>query len=204
MARPPRYDESDLLDAALRLAAAHGPAAVTMSAVARECGAPSGSVYHRFPQRAVLLAELWLRTIDEFQAGYLAALDSHPQPHEAGGAAARHVVAWSRTHPEQAAVLLYGPDAFSQDEWPEPHARRLADSNRRVRERLSALAVQLGATAAADVERVVLAAVDLPLALVRRHLRGHTPLPEFAEDLAQGGAIDLLRGPAVSRGEDPA
>ncbi|MFC0598156.1 TetR/AcrR family transcriptional regulator [Streptomyces palmae] len=75
-ARPPRYDESDLLGSAVRLAAALGPAAVTMAAVARECGAPSGWVYHRLPRRAVLLAELWLRTAGEFQAGHFAALAS--------------------------------------------------------------------------------------------------------------------------------
>ncbi|MFE5328146.1 TetR/AcrR family transcriptional regulator [Embleya sp. NPDC056575] len=193
MARPPRYDETDLLEAAVHVAAAHGPAAVTMAAVARACGAPSGSVYHRFPQRAVLLAELWLRTVGEFHEGYFAALASHPEPHDAVGAAARHVVAWSRANPERAAVLLYGAGAFGREEWPERHARRLGDANRRVREVLSELAVRLDATTAADFERVVLAVVDLPLALVRRHLRNGTALPEFAENLAQESAVALLR-----------
>lgn len=80
MPRPPRFDADELLDAAVLLAAAGGPAAVTMSAVAQTVGAPSGSVYHRFPGRPALLAEVWLRTVEDFQEGYLAALDGDPDP----------------------------------------------------------------------------------------------------------------------------
>ncbi|HLU76197.1 MAG TPA: SRPBCC family protein [Nonomuraea sp.] len=75
-----------------------GPGAVTMTAVARSAGAPSGSVYHRFPGRPALLAALWLRTVDRFQQGFLAALDTDP-PSQAAPAAARHVIEWSRAHP---------------------------------------------------------------------------------------------------------
>ncbi|MFI6154323.1 TetR/AcrR family transcriptional regulator [Kitasatospora sp. NPDC051170] len=192
MARPSRYDESLLLDTAVRLAAAAGPAAVTMSAVARESGAPNGSVYHRFPQRTVLLAELWLRTVETFQEGCLAALDSRPEPHLAGGAAARHVVSWSRAFPEQATVLLHGADAFGKAEWPEDHVRRAQRGNQRARRAVAALADRLGATTAADIDRVALAVIDLPLAVVRRHLRGGTPLPAHAEELAEQCAVTLL------------
>src|SRR5687768_1799772 len=99
MARPPRFDVKQLLDAAVRLAAAAGPAAVTMSAVATEVGAPSGSVYHRFPGRTALLAEVWLRTVEGFQEGYFEAVEAGVDARRAGCSAARHVVAWSRAHP---------------------------------------------------------------------------------------------------------
>ena len=73
MGRPARYDVDSLLDGAVALAASGGPAAVTMTAVASAVGAPSGSVYHRFPTRAALLSALWLRTLERFHAGLLAA-----------------------------------------------------------------------------------------------------------------------------------
>ncbi|MCG7527704.1 TetR/AcrR family transcriptional regulator, partial [Streptomyces sp. OfavH-34-F] len=76
MARPPRFSTEQLLDAAVPLAAASGPAGVTMSAVAQATGAPSGSVYHRFPGRDALLAEVWLRTVERFQDGWFAAVDA--------------------------------------------------------------------------------------------------------------------------------
>lgn len=201
MARPSRYDESVLLDAAVRLAATAGPAGVTMAAVVRESGAPNGSVYHRFPQRAVLLAELWLRTVEQFQEGYLAALGSRPEPQLAGGAAARHVVAWSRAFPEQATVLLHGAEAFGRAEWPEQYVRRARRGNQRVRDMVAGLADRLGATTAVDVERVALAVIDLPLAVVRRHLRGGAALPAHAEDLAEQCGVTLLLSVGSSTGQ---
>ncbi|MFF2544713.1 hypothetical protein ACFVUY_19340 [Kitasatospora sp. NPDC058063] len=61
---------------------------------------------------------------------------------------------------------------------------------------LAALAVLLGAGSPTEdprsVERVVLALIELPLALVRRHLRAGAQLPEHAEELAEECADDLL------------
>ncbi|GGV02514.1 hypothetical protein GCM10010275_46960 [Streptomyces litmocidini] len=71
-------------------------------------GAPRGSVYHRFAGRTALLAEVWLRTVERFQAGYLAVLTGGPDAHRAARAASRHVVAWCRENPAEAALLLYG------------------------------------------------------------------------------------------------
>ncbi|MEV7025398.1 helix-turn-helix domain-containing protein [Kitasatospora sp. NPDC093558] len=194
MPRPPRYDESALLDAAVRLAATGGPAAVTMSAVARESGAPNGSVYHRFPQRAALMAELWLRTVEEFQAASLPLFDAHPEPHVAAGAVARQVVAWCRAERERAVVLLYGVSAFGKAEWPEAYLRREQEGTRRVREAVAGLAERLGAATPLDIDRVSLAIAGLPLAIVRGHLHAGTPIPAHAEELAEQSATALLRG----------
>ncbi|MDA0637835.1 TetR family transcriptional regulator [Nonomuraea sp. MCN248] len=197
MARPARFTADQFLDAAVRKAAAAGPAAVTMSAVAAELGAPNGSIYHRFATRTDLLAEMWLRTVETFQEGYLTVLGTPASgpTHDAAQvarAAARQVVAWSRAHPEQATVLLYGADDFDRAHWSEPHLRRAEAGDQRVRTALAALtdALELHAPEAAD--RVTLALIDLPLALVRRHLRAGTTLPPHAEDLAEGGAAALL------------
>ncbi|MFJ1754901.1 TetR/AcrR family transcriptional regulator [Kitasatospora sp. NPDC088134] len=192
MARPPRYHEAQLLDTALRLAATAGPTAVTMSAIARAGGVPNGSLYHRFPHRSALLAQLWLRTVEHFQQGYLTALHSDPDPLRGGAAAARHVVAWCRDHPQEAAVLLHGPQAFGRDEWPAESVRRAEEGNRRTLDALAELAGRAGAITEADLDRAVLALVELPLAVVRRHLRTGGPLPPHAEDLAERCATDLL------------
>ncbi|MGW4891795.1 helix-turn-helix domain-containing protein [Kitasatospora sp. NPDC004240] len=193
MPRPPRYDDTVLLDAAVRIAAASGPAAVTMAAVAKESGAPNGSVYHRFPQRAVLLAELWLRSVGRFQGGYLAALDAHAaDPPAAARAGARYVIAWSRANPAEAALLLHGPYAFGRAEWPAECVRRADEDNMRVFGAVAGLGVRLGAATPADHERVALALVELPLALVRRHTREGGGLPPYAEQLAEDAATDLI------------
>ncbi|MFC5216351.1 TetR/AcrR family transcriptional regulator [Streptomyces coerulescens] len=193
MARPSRYDRDQLLDTALRLAAATGPHGVTMAAVAKELGAPSGSVYHRFPSRSALLGALWVRTVESFQEGWFAALDD-VDPHRAARGAAHHVVAWSRAHPHAAAVLLHGPDAFGQPDWPADDARRAAANRRRVRSAVAQLCEALGAQDRMAAERVALAVIDLPLTVVRRPLRAGEELPAHAEQLAQESAASLLAG----------
>ncbi|MDX3533924.1 TetR/AcrR family transcriptional regulator [Streptomyces sp. MB09-01] len=192
MARPPRFDTDQILDAAVRLAAAAGPGGVTMSAAAQAVGAPSGSMYHRFAGRTALLAEVWLRTVERFQEGYFAMLHSDPDPRRAARAAARHVVAWSRAHPQEAALLLYGPAEFGRVDWSEEHTRRADSGNQRVYAALAALADSLGATDPQGRDRVTLALIDLPLSVVRRHLRAGGPLPPHAEDLAEECAAALL------------
>ncbi|MGW7271816.1 TetR family transcriptional regulator [Streptomyces sp. NPDC054864] len=192
MARPPRFDMHQLLDAAVRRAAAAGPTGVTMSAVAKEVGAPSGSVYHRFAGRTALLAEVWLRTVERFQEGYLATLEADADAQRAGAAAARQVVAWARAHPEEAALLLHGAEDFGRSEWPEELIRRADRGNQRVYTALASVAAALGAEGPQATEGVTLAVVDLPLALVRRHLRAGKPLPAHAEDLAEESATALL------------
>lgn len=183
MGRPARHDRDRLLDVAVGLAFEGGPAAVTIAAVARAAGAPSGSVYHRFPSAAALHAALWLRTLERFQDGFVAAADVE--------GAARHVVAWSRGNPREARVLQYGARDFGLDEWPEAEKGRLDRGNQRVRDALEALAARLGLED--DLERVVLAAVDVPHGLVARHLRDGTEIPEGAEDLAAEAAGVLVR-----------
>ncbi|MGW0392397.1 TetR family transcriptional regulator [Streptomyces sp. NPDC003042] len=195
MARPPRFDTGRILDAAVLLAAAGGPAAVSMSAVAQAVGAPSGSMYHRFSGRPALLAEVWLRTVEGFQEGYFAALDSDPDPRRAARAAARHVVSWSRAHPREAALLLYGAEEFRRADWSEEHRERADLGNRRLYEALGALGEILGATGPEGRDRITLALIDLPLSVVRRPLRAGRQLPPYAEDLAEESAATLLSTP---------
>jgi AcrR family transcriptional regulator len=192
MGRPARFDADQLVDVALTLAAEGGPEAVTMAAVAERAGAPSGSVYHRFAGRPALLAALWLRTVERFQASYLAALGSEGDAREAAAAAAREVVAYSRAHPDEAAVLLHGATAFGSADWPpEALARGLAHA-RAVDEAVGALAARLGERGVAGRERVTLAVVDVPYAIVRRHLRAGGLVPPRAQAAAGDAAAAVL------------
>ena len=60
MGRPARVLPTDLIQAASRIAARLGPARTSIAAIAKEAGAPVGSVYHRYPSRGALLAEVWI------------------------------------------------------------------------------------------------------------------------------------------------
>lgn len=191
MGRPARFDADQLLDAALALAAAKGPVAVSMSAVAARVGAPSGSVYHRFPSRPALLGSLWLRTAARFQEGFLAAL-AVENPGEAGLAAAAHTIAWSREHEEEARLLLHGAGELELDTWPAPLRRRHRREQAVVTAAVADLAERLDAAGEEGRERVILAVVELPLALVRRRLRAGEAIPAGAERTVEPAVRALL------------
>lgn len=187
MGRPAKHDAEKLLDAAAAIVAAEGPAAVTMAAVARRAGVPSGSLYHRFPSRAALMGALWLRTVKRFQAGWLAALRGD----DPLAAAARHVVVWSRRNRDEAWLLLHGPNEFAQPDWPPDTRRAIEQEQRDAEAVLKAVAAALGGGRDTR-DRVVLATVDIPYAVVRRRLRGGDPMSHRAEALVEECARALL------------
>ena len=184
MPRPALFTLDALLDAAAALLAADGPAAVTMSAVARAAGAPSGSMYYRFPTRAALCGELWLRTEERFHAGFTAALSTPADPQHRCVAAARFTVQWCRDHPVEAQVLLTGADAMCVAEWPAELTGRRKRLHRALRRQLAGLG--------ADQDRVAAAVIDIPYAVVRRHLIAGRGIPVSADEIVEQCARALI------------
>ena len=184
MPRPALFTLDELLDAAAALLAADGPAAVTMSAVARATGAPSGSMYHRFPTRAALCGELWIRTEERFHAGFTAALSTSDEPQTRCVAAARYTVQWCREHPAEAQVLLTGADALGAADWPDEMTSRRKRLHRALRRTLAGLA--------ADRDRVNAAVIDIPYAVVRRHLIARQAIPASADAIVDQCARALI------------
>src|SRR5438105_14595385 len=132
----PKFANEDFLDAALAIAAERGPPAVTVGAISERLRAPVGSFYHRFASRDLLLGELWLRTVLDFQQGITAALDAGD-----GLRAALHTPAWVRGHLNEARLLLlYHRDDFLQGGWPEALRDGVAAQTRHMESRLSRFA----------------------------------------------------------------
>ena len=121
MGRNAQFKNDQFVDAALKIAADYGPAAVTIAAVAGEVGAPVGSVYHRFLSRDVLLTEVWLRVVVSFQEAFLAALEKGD-----GLEAAMHTPRWVRQHSAEARILLlYRREELVAGAWPEEFKERV-------------------------------------------------------------------------------
>ncbi|MEO3760698.1 TetR/AcrR family transcriptional regulator [Mycobacterium sp. B14F4] len=184
MPRPARFSVDDLLDAAAALLAEGGPAAVTMVAVARAVGAPSGSMYHRFPSTAALCAELWMRTEERFLAGLGEALSEPGDTRTRCVAGARFTVRWCRRHPDEARVLLAGAETLGEPGWPDEVRARRRQARRTLRRLLTGLD--------ADADRITAALVDIPYAVVRRHLLAGRPIPANAEAIVADCAKALL------------
>ncbi len=182
--RSARYSVEQILDATAQLAAAKGPAGPTIGAIAEQLGAPTGSIYHRFASRDVLLAELWLQTICSFQAGFREALSGAP-PRAAGLKAALHTPRWVREHPVEARLLLlHRRDDFLPAGWPAQVTRRAAALERTGMEALRAFSTQaLGSTSAQAMRRAQYAAIDLPYAAVRPHVHRDESPPPIVDEL---------------------
>jgi AcrR family transcriptional regulator len=191
MGRPPRHSADDLLDASVRLFAAGGTEAVTMSAVAREAGAPSGSVYHRFAGRPALLAALWLRTVRRFQSAYLAVLDGE-RAVEAAVEATASVVRWCRDNPGEAQVLYGGKRLLGFDGWSADDRAAAERNEDELNDSLRVVLRRLRAETGLGTDELLLVLADLPYAAVRRYLAQGRPPPGTAAHLVAGAARTLL------------
>jgi AcrR family transcriptional regulator len=174
------FRNDDFLGAARAVVAEHGPAAVTVGAVTARLGAPTGSFYHRFASRKVLLGELWLTTMLAFQRGFFAALDDGD-----GLAAMLYTPAWVRAHLDDARLLLlYHRNDFVQGEWPAALRQGVAEQARRFDASLEGFARD--AFGGADAEPLRCARfllVDVPRAAVRPHLERREPPPAIVDEL---------------------
>ncbi len=190
MPRPAKFTEEQILDAALRLMAEGGPGAATIGAIAEMVGAPSGSIYHRFKSRELLLARLWIRTIKRFQQGFIEAL-ANDDLDEAALGAALYNVQWTRDHLDEAKVLLLYRSEDIAARWSQELGNELATLNADVFKAIRDHSVRRYGqdSDAAALRRVVFALVDVPYAAGRRHLIAGNPPPPYIDDLV----VETLR-----------
>ncbi len=196
MAPPRKHDSDRILDAARKLVLRDGPRAASVAAIARESGAPVGTLYHRFGSRDAVLAAAWLRALQRFQQRALTA-GEHADPLDAAVAMAASQVAFAREHPEDARLLLTLRRADLLDGEPAQDTRVRLDAINapllaRLRELTHALRANTGPRA---VDAVTRAVVDLPNAAVRRHARDGKPPPAWLADDVAAAARRLLEEP---------
>ncbi|TBL45049.1 TetR/AcrR family transcriptional regulator [Verrucosispora sp. SN26_14.1] len=199
MPQPVKYSTDVLLDAVRVLLLDGGPAAASARAVCLATGASSGTVYHRFPTRDDLVAAAWLRAQDRFLDAYLGALSLPDTDHAVDAAAT--VLTWSRTHPEDATLLLRLAlrDLLHRD-LSAPLQRRAETNQRALHEKLTALATHTGHPLA----DVLLAVVDLPYTVVRRVLQtGNVPTDDDVAAVRRAATALLAPHPGV-REKNPA
>jgi AcrR family transcriptional regulator len=184
MGRNAKFSREDILAAGLDLAAARGPSAVTMAAVAHAVGAPMGSIYHRFESREVLLAELWLDAVERFQASFVAKLD-RAETAKAAEAIGVEMLQWTRAHLREARLLaVHRRQDFVSGGWPSALARRAVALEPQLSRALRAFARRvLGSADRAAMARVRFALIDAPLGAVRPYLAAGRPPPKVLDRL---------------------
>jgi AcrR family transcriptional regulator len=199
MAPPRKHDTDLILDAARALVLRDGPRAASVAAIARESGAPVGTLYHRFGSRDGVLATAWLRAVERFQQCALAAA-GNPDPLEAAVAMAASQIRFARSQPEDARLLLtLRRDDLLDADPGDTFRARLDRINAPLEATLVRLATGLwGRADARAMDAVARAVVDLPNAAIRRQARDGRALPAWLEDDVAGAARVLL---SVDRGK---
>lgn len=195
MGRPSKFDTDRVLDAALRVLERDGMRVLTMTRVAEELGAPSGSLYHRFASRDALLVELWLRSAERFQRGYREVVEAHADAREAARAAARYVVERAREHRAEALVLMaYRREDLIGGAWPAAVRKRAQALEADHREMAKDLAGRLWPDGGADVPRMNFAVVTLPVAAAVAELRGAVGSDRDTMEWVETALAALLAG----------
>jgi AcrR family transcriptional regulator len=194
MGRQAVITDANLRAATAQVAARQGVTGATVSAIAKEAGVPTGSVYHRVPSRAALLAQVWIEAADRFGTAFLGQLAQARDLDEAA-ATALATPRFAREHPAEGVILFVQRRDDFLDRAPADlraragqltaalrdgvaaAARRLAPNDRRARERfaLALIGVPHGAvriylpqaTPPADIDPIILAAARAALAAAR-------------------------------------
>jgi AcrR family transcriptional regulator len=192
VARPAKYSSEQILDTAATLLASGGPQRVTVGAIASAIGGPTGSIYHRFATRDLILARLWIRTVHRAQEGFLEALEL-PEVRDAAHAAALHIPRFSRGHPLDARVLVLYRRQQLAAAWPEELTLELEHLNRPLVTSLERFGARLpGRLTPSKREAVTMALIDLPYGVTRRHLLADRPPPALVDRLILATCDTLL------------
>ena len=175
-----KFSQEDFVAAALAIAAAHGPSAVTVASVSARLGSPTGSFYHRFASRNLLLGALWLRIVVHFQQGIVAALDAGD-----GLLAALHTPAWVRAHPDEARLLLlHHRDDFIHGEWPTELRAQAVIMTQSMQTQSARFAQLLfGAVGEEEHRLAQFLLAEVPVAAVRQYILRREPPPPLVDRL---------------------
>lgn len=192
MARPARFTDDDLLDAAAVALGEVGPG-LTVADVGRAAGAPTGSIYHRFASRDELLARLWIRSIQRFHVGLLAAFETD-DPDAAVVAAATHVPRYCREHPRDALAMTLHRQSRLVETCPEDLRETVAHVNDDIEAATRALVRRrYGRVTARRTEVVRIATRLCPYGMVRPFVGG--PVPDLLDDAVAASALAIAALP---------
>lgn len=191
MARPSKFTNDDILDAASRAAEEHWRDA-TIAQVAERIGGPVGSIYHRFGSREELFVSLWVRAVRRFHVGLLECA-AGDDAHEAAIAAAVHIPRFCREHPGDAVAMTLYRQTELLEAAPTALREAVEHVNDEVHEMVRDLSERRYGTA--DDEHLMLvttACIESPYGLVRRYLRSRTPIPTRLDEVVRVSTAAIL------------
>ena len=178
MGRKAYFNNEEFIKSAIKIIAEEGLSALTIAGLATRVTAPVGSVYHRFPSRDALVAELWLNIIESFQREWLKILQTD------GLKAMLFCMDWVRNHPNEARVmLLYRIDDLTSGDWPEDLKKRAQKLSGELQEGVADFTKkQFGRVTKENIDRAFYAIHDAPMGILRRYMQNNQVPPRYVAD----------------------
>jgi AcrR family transcriptional regulator len=190
VARPAKFTDDQVLDAATAAVATFGPS-VTIAQIAMEMDAPVGSIYHRFESRDHLLVRLWLRSISRFQAGLLdAARDADVD--QALLRSALHIPRFCREQPSTGLTMTLFRQQRLARNCPPGLETEVANVNDAVDAALADLVRRRWGRSSERRHRLTVTAVrQSPYGLVRPYVGGE--VPAWLDGVVEASTTAILR-----------
>lgn len=168
MVRTADFSDECFIQASLNLIALGGPGAATMAAIAKCAGAPTGSIYHRFPSRNALLGTTWHKALKSLTEATIPALlcgDSQ--------AAVTTLLDWAEGHVCEARLLFFYEESDLIDgPLPAETHKAIAVQHQKLGEGLTALLTHKSkALSATNLALANFAIFDGPIAAIKPLLR---------------------------------
>jgi AcrR family transcriptional regulator len=190
MGRRAHISDAELLTAATRVSARLGPGRATVADIAREAKVPIGSVYHRVPSRAALMADVWLAAAGRFGSDFLAALAAAPSL-DAVAEVALVTPRFTRdSHAAGVVLLAHRRDDFLDDA-PEGSRARAARLTSDLQKGLAEAARRLLPRDKRGRERLAVALIGVPYGAVRVFLPQAMPPAELDPVIAAAARAAL-------------
>ncbi len=159
-----KYTESAILDATAAEIASAGFDRASVASVARALGAPSGSLYHRFPSKKHLIGALWIRTARRYSGSLSSALET-TTTEDLPQRIIDHTFDWVASYPLEANLLMqFRTEDFTAGDWPPDVIAEIEETNNQLAQHVAGAARRHGV----DPLDMLLAAVDIPAAAARR------------------------------------
>ncbi len=203
MGRRAKYSREDITAAARELIAEEGPRAATIAAIAARLGAPSGSIYHRYRSRELLLADVWLTTVESFQDQVVALLQSGLRDVSDRGALlsagvemALFMPRWVRANlPDARLLLQHRREDFVAGRWPVELVERAGALRPQLGAALRAYCKRLfGAATKANLQRCRFALLDMPFGAVKPYVVDGSKPPPLVDELIRTSCMAALAG----------
>jgi AcrR family transcriptional regulator len=190
MARPAKFTDDQVLDAATAAVATFGPS-VTIAQIASAMDAPVGSIYHRFESRDHLLVRLWLRSIGRFHAGLLAAA-REGDADQALLHSALHIPRFCREQPATSLTMTLFRQQRLVRNPPSGLETQVATVNAAVDAALADLVRRRWGRSSERRHRLTVTAVrQSPYGLVRPYVGGE--VPSWLDEVVEASTMAILR-----------